>query len=115
MRKHQCKLMENSTAVQDFPASIKLPVRTLLISNVMPDVSFERSTDFFEDLKTLIVYRNRRTPTQEDYIQTDLCEFKTYGNYISYLDCINQRNSVVVNWMLACRMPFCITTQLPYL
>ena len=75
--------MENSTAVQDFPASIELPARTLLISNVMPDVSFERSTDFFEDLKTLIVYRKRRTPTQEDYIQTDLCEFKTYCNRLN--------------------------------
>ena len=67
--------MEKSTAVQDFPLITDLPSRTLLIANVMPGASFERSTDFFEDLKTLIGYRKRCTSMKIDYVQTDLCEF----------------------------------------
>ena len=106
--------MEKPTAVQDFPQITNLPPRTLLIANVTPGIQFDRSTDFFEDLKTLIGYRKRHTSTKVDYVQTDLCEFKTYGNYLSYLDRITQRNLVVVNWMPGCRMPFRITTQLPY-
>ena len=51
-------------------------------------------------MKTLIGYRKRRTSTKVDYVQSDLCEFKTYGNYLSYLDRISQKNAVVVNWML---------------
>ena len=46
--------MEKLTAIQDFPSSIELPARTLLISNVVPDLSLEKSTDFFEDLKTVV-------------------------------------------------------------
>ena len=92
--------MEKSTAVQDFPLITDLPSRTLLISNVMPGASFKRSTDFFEDLKTLIGYRKRCTSTKIDYVQTDLCKFKTYQNYLLYLDRIDQRRSVVINWML---------------
>ena len=106
--------MEKLTTIQDFPHITDLPPRTLLISNVTPGIQFERSTDFFDDLKTLIGYRKRRTGTKVDYVQSDLCEFKTYGNYLSYLDRITQRNLVVVNWMLGCRMPFCITTPLSY-
>ena len=106
--------MEKSTAVQDFLLITDLPSRTLLIANVTPGASFERSTDSFEDLKTLIGYRKRCTSTKIDYVQTDLCEFKTYGNYLTYLDHIDQHRSVVVNWMLGCHMPFHITTWLPY-
>ena len=106
--------MEKPTAIQDFPQITNLPPRTLLISNVTPGIQFDRSTDFFEDLKTLIGYRKRRTSTKVDYVQSDLCEFKTYGNYLSYLDRITQRNLVVVNWMPGCHMPFHITTRLPY-
>ena len=60
--------MEKLTAIQDFPSSIELPARTLLISNVMPHLSLEKSTDFFENLKTLVGYRKRRTPTQQGYV-----------------------------------------------
>ena len=106
--------MEKPTAIQDFPQITDLPPRTLLIANATPGIQFDRSTDFFEDLKTLIGYQKRCTSTKVDYVQSDLCEFKTYGNYLSYLDRIMQRNSVVVNWMPGCHMPFHITTQLPY-
>ena len=106
--------MEKPTTIQDFPQITDLPPRTLLIANVTPGIQFDRSTKFFEDLKTLIGYQKRRTSTKVDYVQTDLCEFKTYGNYLSYLDRVTQRNSVVVNWMPGCCMPFHITTQLPY-
>ena len=75
-------LMEKSTAIQDFLLITNLPSRTLLIANVTPGASFKRSTDFFEDLKTLIGYRKRHTSTKIDYVQMDLCEFKTYGNYL---------------------------------
>ena len=47
--------MEKSTAIQDFPQLTDLPPRTLLIANVTPGVQFERSMDFFEDVKTLLV------------------------------------------------------------
>ena len=106
--------MAKPTAVQDFPQITDLPPRTLLIANVTPGIQFDRSTDFFEDLKTLTGYRKRHTSNKVDYVQTDLCEFKTYGKYLSYLDRITQRNSVVVNWMPGCCMPFRITTRLPY-
>ena len=106
--------MEKPTATQDFPQITDLPSRTLLIANVMPGIHFDRSTDFFKDFKTLIGYHKRCTSTKVDYVQLDLCEFKKYGNYLSYLDRIEQRNSVVVNWMPGCQMPFHITTQLPY-
>ena len=106
--------MEKPTAIQDFLKITDLPPRTLLIANVTPGIQFDRSTDFFEDLKTLIDYKKRCTSTKVDYVQSDLCEFKTYGNYLSYLDRIEQRNSVVVNWMPGCHMPFCITSWLPY-
>ena len=106
--------MEKPTAIQDFPQITDLPPRTILISNVTPGIQFDRSTDFFEDLKTLIGYRKRCTSTKVDYVQSDLCELKTYGNYLSYLDRIMQRNLVAVNWMPGCRMPFHITTRLPY-
>ena len=39
---------------------------------------------------------------------------KLMATIFSYLDRITQRNSVVVNWMPGCCMPFRITTQLPY-
>ena len=81
--------MEKSTAIQDFLLITDLPSRTLLITNVTPGESFKRSTDFFEDLKTLIGYRKRHTSTKINYVQMDLCEFKTYDNYLSYLDLIN--------------------------
>ena len=106
--------MDKPTAIQDFLQITDLPPRTLLIANVTPGLQFDRSTDFFEDLKTLIGYRKRRASTKVDYVQTDLCEFKKYGNYLSYLDRITQRNLVVVNWMPGCHMLFCITTRLPY-
>ena len=106
--------MEKPTSIQDFLQITDLPPRTLLIANVTPGVQFNRSTDFFEDLKTLIGYHKRHTSTKVDYVQSDLCEFKTYGNYLSYLDRVEQRNSVVVNWMLGCHIPFRITTRLPY-
>ena len=106
--------MEKPTTIQAFPQITNLPPRTLLISNVTPRIQFDRSTDFFEDLKTLIGYQKRHTSTKVDYVQSDLCEFKTYGNYLSYLDRITQRNLVVVNWMPGCCMPFHITTWLPY-
>ena len=106
--------MEKPTVIQDFLRITDLPPRTLLITNVTPGIQFKRTTDYFEDLKTLIGYRKRYTSTEVDYVQSDLCEFKTYGNYLSYLDRIEQRNSVVVNWMPGCCMPFHITTQLPY-
>ena len=48
--------MEKPTAIQDFPQITNLPPRTLLIANVTPGIQFDRSTDFFEDLKTLIGY-----------------------------------------------------------
>ena len=82
--------MEKPTAIQDFPQITNLPPRTLLITNVTPEIQFDRCTDFFEDLKMLIGYRKRRTTTKVDYVQTDLCEFKRYGNYLSYLDKIEQ-------------------------
>ena len=106
--------MEKSRAIQDFPSTVDLQARTLLILNVTPDLSFDRSTDFFEDLKTLIGYRKQWTISKIDYVQSDLCEFKTYRNYMPYIDCISQWNTVVVNWVPACHMPFRITTQLLY-
>ena len=106
--------MEKPTSIQDFPQSINLTPRTLLITNVTPGIQFDRSTNFYDDLKMLIGYQKRHTTTKVDYVQRDLCEFKTYGNYLSYLDKIEQRNSVVVYWMPGCRMPFRITTRLPY-
>ena len=60
--------MEKLTAIQDFPSSIELPARTLLISNIMPDLSLQKSTDFLEDLKILVGYRKMGTPTQQDYM-----------------------------------------------
>ena len=106
--------MEKPTVIQDFPQITNLSPRTLLISNVTPGIQFDRSIDFFEDLKILIGYQKRCTSTKVDYVQSDLCEFKTNGNFVSYLDRIIQRNSVVVNWMPGCSMPFHITTRLPY-
>ena len=82
--------MEKSTAIQNFPSTKDIPSRTLLMANVTPGLSSDRSTDFFEDLETLIGFRKRCTSTKVDYVQADLCEFKTYGNYLSYLDHINQ-------------------------
>ena len=65
--------MEKPTAIQDFLQITDLPPRTLLIENVTPGIQFDRSTDFFEDFKTLIGYRKRRTSTKVDFVQTDLC------------------------------------------
>ena len=48
--------MEKPTAIQDFLQITDLPPRTLLIANVTPGIQFDRSTEFFEDLKTLIGY-----------------------------------------------------------
>ena len=59
--------MEKPLAIQDYPSTADLQERTLLISNVTPDLSFDRSTDFFEDLKTLVGYRKRQTTTKVDY------------------------------------------------
>ena len=53
--------MEKPTSIQDFPQITDLPPRTLLIANVTPGIQFDRSTDFFKDLKTLIGYWKRCT------------------------------------------------------
>ena len=94
--------MERATSFEHYLLDNNLEPRTLLIANITPDLYFERPSLFYNNLEKLIVYKKCRTSTKLDYIQNDLCEFKPYVNFCSYIDRIDQRNCIVVNWMPAC-------------
>ena len=89
--------------------------RTLFISNVTPGLTFNKATELFSDIEKIIHIRKRATSKKLDNIQMDFCEYKTYGNYKNYIDRLDPKQSVVINWMPGCRMPFHTTARVPYL
>ena len=103
--------MAESKAITDYPCDKILEPWTVLISNIIPELEFNTPVQFFEDLKRLLGYKKRRTIVKINNIQTELCEFKQYNTSCNYVDRIDQRNTAVVNWMPACRMPYSQKTQ----
>ena len=98
--------MVESKAITDYLCDDILEPRTMLITNITPALEFDTPVRFFEDLKRLVDYKKCRTIVKIDNIQTELCEYKQYNTFCNYVDRINQRTTAVVNWMLACRMPY---------
>ena len=92
--------------ITDYLCNEILEPRTMLIANITPALEFDTPVQFFEDLKRLVGYTKRRTTAKIDNIQRDLCEYKQYTIFCNYVDRIDQRNTTVVNWMPACRMPY---------
>ena len=103
--------MAESKAITDYPCDEILEPRTVQITNITPELEFDTPVQFFEDLKRLLGYKKRRTIVKIDNIQTELCEFKQYNTFCDYVDRIDQHTTAVVNWMLACRMPYSQKTQ----
>ena len=98
--------MTESKTITDYLCDEILEPRTMLIANITPALEFDTPVRFFEDLKRLLGYTKRRTIAKIDNIQTDLCEYKQYTTFCDYVDRIDQHNTAVVNWMLACHMPY---------
>ena len=98
--------MAESKTITDYLCDEILEPRTVLIANITPALEFDTPVRFFEDLKRLMGYTKRRTIAKIDNIQRDLCEYKQYNTFCDYVDRIDQRNTAVVNWMPACRMPY---------
>ena len=88
--------------------------RTLFISNVTPGLTFEKATELFADTEKILHFRKRTTTKKIDNIQMDFCEYKPYVNYKNYINRLDPRQSIVVNWMPGCRMPYHMTTRVPY-
>ena len=103
--------MAESKAVTDYPCNEILEPWPVLIANITPELEFNTPVQFFEDLKRLLGYKKCKTIVKIDNIQTELCEFKQYNTFCDYVDRIDQRTTAVVNWMLACRMPYSQKTQ----
>ena len=93
----------------------ELQPHMLFISNVSPGVSFANSTELFSDLEKILHLRKRSTSKKLDNIQMDFCQFQPYVQYKGYLDRLDPQQTIVVNWMPACRMPFHMTTHVPFL
>ena len=98
-------MAESKTITDDLYNEILGP-GTMLITNITPALEFDTPVQFFEDLKRLMGYTKARTIAKIDIIQRDLCEYKQYNTFCNYVDRIDQRNTAVVNWMPACRMPY---------
>ena len=98
--------MAESKAITDYLCDEILAPWTVLIANITPALQFDTPVRFFEDLKRLMGYKKRRTIAKIDNIQRDLCEYNQYNTFCNYVDRIDQRTTAVVNWMLACRMPY---------
>ena len=98
--------MEESKAITDYLWDEILAPRTVLITNITPALEFDTPVRFFKDLKRLMGYKKRRTIAKIDNIQTELCEYKQYNTFCDYVYRINQCTTAVVNWMLACHMPY---------
>ena len=98
--------MAESKTITDYLCDEISEPRTMLIANITPALEFDTPVRFFEDLKRLMGYTKCRTIAKIDNIQTDLCEYKQYTTFCYFVDRIDQRNTAVVNWMLACHMPY---------
>ena len=53
--------MAESKAIPDYPCDEILEPRTVLITNITPELEFNTPVQFFEDLKRLLGYKKRRT------------------------------------------------------
>ena len=98
--------MAESKTITDYLCNEILAPRTVLITNITPALEFDTPVQFFEDLKRLMGYKKHRTIAKIDNIQTELCKYKQYNTFCDYVDRIDQCTTAVVNWMLACRMPY---------
>ena len=98
--------MAESKAITDYLCDQILEPQTVLITNITPALEFDTLVRFFEDLTRLMGYKKCRTIVKIDNIQTELCEYKQYNTFCDYVDRIDQRTTAVVNWMLACCMPY---------
>ena len=98
--------MAESKAITDYLCNEILEPQTMLIANITPALEFDTPVPFFEDLKRLVGYKKCRTIVKIDNIQMELCEYKQYNTFCDYVDRIDQRTTAVVNWILACGMPY---------
>ena len=103
--------MAEFKAITDYPCDEILEPRTVLITNITPELEFDTPVQFFEDLKRLLSYKKCRTIVKINNIQTELCEFKQYNTFCDYVDRIDQCTTATVNWMLACCMPYSQKTK----
>ena len=98
--------MAESKEITDYLCDEILEPRTVLIANITPALEFDTPVRFFEDLKRLMGYKKCKTIVKINNIQKELCEYKQYNTFCDYVDRIDQHTTAVVNWMLACRMPY---------
>ena len=64
--------MVESKAITDYPCNEILEPRTVLITNITPELEFNTPVQFFEDLKRLLGYKKCRTIVKIDNIHVNL-------------------------------------------
>ena len=85
---------------------MQLKPKTILISVLKTDTVSPNPARLYDEIQSVLTIRKRATMALIDTITTDFCEFKSPHNYHRYLDMIDARNTVVVDWVPGCHMAY---------